>query len=140
MSVDYDRITMNHVVTLGSEYLDYCLSRGNTPTLVGMFNHIDYNQRNVANLDDVNEILNQRPEVFFQRTDKGIVFNSTGGERTLTREDMNRGYVDYRNDFHRRYKDLQARNRMAAGPDFMQRRNLHPAQFVSPVTIQSCCE
>jgi hypothetical protein len=117
MNFDYDKITMGHLVKLGTEYLDNHFSRGENPTLVGMLNHIDYYERNVANLDEVNEILNQRPAVFFQRTDKGIVFNSTGGERTLTVEDMNQGIVDYQNDFDRRYKERQARKHTIAGPE-----------------------
>jgi hypothetical protein len=117
MSYDYTKASMDHIIKLGTEYLDYHFSRGETPTLVGMLNHIDYYERNVANLDEVNEILNQRPAVFFERTDKEIVFNSTGGERTLTVEDLNQGIVDYQNDFDRRYKELQARKQAIAGPE-----------------------
>jgi hypothetical protein len=117
MSYDYTKVSMDNIIKLGTEYLDSCLSRGKMPTLVGMLNHIDYYERNVANLDEINEILNQRPAVFFQRTDKGIVFNSTGGERTLTVEDMNQGIVDYQNDFDRRYKELQARKQAIAGSE-----------------------
>jgi len=88
-----------HVVRLATEYLDQCMAKQNAATLVGMHWYIDTRDKTLPLLEEFNEALKQRPTVYVQRGPNGIIFASTGTERTLTNEDMKQADSQYRNEF-----------------------------------------
>jgi len=89
------------------EYLDKRLENGEPADLVGMLNHVDYFERVVMVLEEVNETLTQRPAVYLQRVNGRIVFNPTAGEREITEEDLDRNIQMYHEWFKAQYQALQ---------------------------------
>ncbi len=94
-------------VKFATEYLDKHLAKGGPADLVGMLNHVDYFERVVMVVDEVNETLRQRPSVYVQRIDGRIVFNQSHGDREITEEDLSRNVQMYRKWFEVQYKALQ---------------------------------
>lgn len=95
-----------HVVNLAIEYLDGCAAKHESATLVGMHWYIDSREKTLPLLDELNEALKQRPTVHVQRGPKGVVFESTGTERSLTHEDMKLADRQYRKEFAAALKRL----------------------------------
>ena len=76
-------------VRFASEYLAKQFADGKTADLVGMLNHVDFFERVVMVVDEVNETLRQNPSVYVQRIACRIVFTHLEGEREITEEDLN---------------------------------------------------
>lgn len=93
------RMISAHVVRLATEYLDQCAAKQQPATLVGMHWYIDSRDKTLPLLEELNEALKQRPAFYVQRGPKGVVFASTGTERTLTHEDMKQADSRYRKEF-----------------------------------------
>ncbi len=98
-----------HAIRLATEYLDYSFKKNEQATLVGMLIHVDYYERVVLLLEEVNEALNQRPSVVAHRINGKIIFSSTDGDKAITAEDLDQGIADYHIWFEAEYKKLQAR-------------------------------
>lgn len=96
-----------YAVKHATEYLDGQFAKGEPADLVGMLNHVDYFERVVMVLDEVNETLRQRPSVFVERVDGRVVFNQNAGDREITTEDLERNHKMYHEDFWARYKELE---------------------------------
>ena len=84
-----------YAVQFAVEYLDKCLSKREQATLVGMIRYVDAFERVVAQLDEVNDALAQRPLVRLQRIEGKVIFDVTGSDRTVTPEDMAQAHADY---------------------------------------------
>ena len=89
------------------EYLDSRFEKGEPADLVGMLNHVDYFERVVMVVDEVNETLKQCPFVHVQRVGGRIVFNRSAGDREITEEDLSRNVQIYLEWFKAQYKALQ---------------------------------
>ena len=94
-------------VKFATEYLVKQFKKGETADLVGMLNHVDYFERVVMVLDEVNETLKQNPSVYVQRIDGRIVFNQSQGDREITEEDLNRNVQMYHEWFEAQRKRLE---------------------------------
>jgi hypothetical protein len=94
-------------IQFATEYLDQQFAGGKPADLVGMLNHVDYFERVVMVVDEVNETLRQRPSVYAQRIDGRIVFNQSAGDREITDEDLSRNVQMYEKWFAAQYKALQ---------------------------------
>ena len=94
-------------VKFATEYLDKHFAEGGPADLVGMLNHVDYFERVVMVVDEINETLRQRPSVYVQRIDGRVVFNQSDGDREITEEDLSRNVQMYRKWFEAQYKALQ---------------------------------
>ena len=92
-----------HAIKYATEYLDQQFAKGEQADLIGMLNHVDYFERVVMVLDEVNETLRQRPLVYFERIDGRITFNQSGGERELAKEDLDRNVRMYHEWFESFY-------------------------------------
>jgi hypothetical protein len=97
-----------HVVRLATEYLDYCFAKNEQATLVAMLNWIDAKDKTVANLDEVNDALRQRPAVSIQRIAGKIVFGSTGSDQAVTDDELRQACADYREEFRLAYEKLKS--------------------------------
>ena len=100
-------------VKFATEYLDKEFAKGESADLVGMLNHVDYFERVVMVLEEVNEALKQRPSVYVQRVDGKIVFNQSGGDRAIREEDLRRNVQMYHDWFQAKYKKLQDNDQQA---------------------------
>jgi len=89
------------------EYLDKRFEKGEPADLVGMLNHVDYFERVVMVLEEVNETLKQCPSVYVQRIDGRIVFDQSTGDREIAEEDLDRNTEMYQEWFKAQYKALQ---------------------------------
>jgi hypothetical protein len=98
----------DHAVKLATKYLDYCFEKNKEATLVGMLNEVDYRERVILNLEEVNEALTQRPSVYVQRVDEKVIFSSTNGDRAITAADLQQGIEDYRDWFAAEFKKLES--------------------------------
>jgi hypothetical protein len=94
-------------VKFATEYLDKQFNKGAPADLVGMLNHVDYFERVVMVLDELNQTLKQRPSVYAQRVDGRIVFNRSSGDREITEEDLSRNVQIYHKWFKAQYTALQ---------------------------------
>jgi hypothetical protein len=101
-----------HAIKLATEYLDRCFKNDKQATLVGMLNHVDYFDRVVMELDEINAALSQRPSVFVHRTEGQIEFRSSGVERTITEDDLQRGIEQYHEYFRAQLEKLNAKKLM----------------------------
>lgn len=99
-----DHIAVNCAI----EYLDKQFAKGEPADLVGMLNHVDYFERVVMVVDEVNETLRQRPSIYVQRIDGRIVFSQSAGDREITDDDLNRNAQMYHEWFQDQYERLQA--------------------------------
>ena len=90
-----------------TEYLDKRFANGESADLVGMLNHVDYFERVVMVVDEVNETLRQRPSVYVQRINGRVVFKQSDGDREITEEDLSRNVQMYQKWFEAQYKALQ---------------------------------
>ena len=93
-------------VKFETEYLDKKFDKGE-PDLVGMLNHVDYFERVVMVVDEVNETLRQRQSIYVQRIDGRIVFSQSLGDREITEDDLNRNVQMYYEWFKAQSKALQ---------------------------------
>jgi hypothetical protein len=100
-------MTDEFAVKYATEYLDRQFAGGKPADLVGMLNHVDYFERVVMVVDEVNETLRQRPSVYVRRIDGRVVFNQSDGDREITEEDMSRNVQMYQKWFEAQYKALQ---------------------------------
>jgi hypothetical protein len=98
-------------VKFAIEYLDRQFVAGETADLVGMLNHVDYFDRIVMVLEEVNETLRQRPTVFAQRIDGRVVFSQSSGDREITAEDLDINIRLYHRWFQETYKRLADRQK-----------------------------
>jgi hypothetical protein len=96
-------------IKFATEYLDRQFDKGEPADLVGMLNHVDYFERVVMVLDEVNETLRRCPSVYFQRLGGRIVFNQSFGDREITEDDLNRNVRMYFEWFKAQAKALQER-------------------------------
>ena len=97
------------VVELGLKYLDGCIASGEQPTLRSMINYIDYHDRLIANLDEINEVLRQHPTIFVRR-DSGRAELATGtGDITITKDEWNLAYIEHKNWAKAEYERLTGR-------------------------------
>jgi len=94
-------------VKFAVEYLDRQFAKGNPTDLIGMLNHVDYFERVVMVVEEVNEALKERPSVYVQRIDGRIVFNQSSGDREITEEDLSRNVQIYYEWFKVQYKAMQ---------------------------------
>lgn len=104
-------------VKYATEYLDKQFSKGEPADLVGMLNHVDYFERVVMVLNEVNDALRQRPSVYVQRVDGRIVFNQSAGDREITEEDLDRNVRLYHQWFEAQYRALQEDRRFIPPED-----------------------
>jgi hypothetical protein len=93
-------------VNLALKYLDECSLKGKQASLVGMLEYVDYYERVVLVLDEVNEVLTQRPSLCFDSVDGQILFKTGLGRHEMTSEELMRGVQAYHGDFWARYKEL----------------------------------
>jgi hypothetical protein len=96
-----------HVVDLAVEYLDECQSTGRLATLVGMHWYIDGRNKTLPLLDEVNEALTQRPQVFVSRRSGDVTFSDLGAERSVTADDMRQADKRYRTEFSKELRRLR---------------------------------
>src|SRR5258706_15963469 len=89
-----------HVVDLITGYLDQCLAESSEATLVGVYWHVDGQNKTLPLLDEINEALRQRPSVRVQRTTGGVTFGPSGTEHTVTVEDSRKADKQYRKEFN----------------------------------------
>ncbi|HEX7031022.1 MAG TPA: hypothetical protein VF254_10515 [Gammaproteobacteria bacterium] len=87
------------IVRLALEYLDYCEAEGCRATLVGMHWYIDARHRTLPLIEEVNEALRRRENVFVRRETGLVVFASSGTERAVNGEDMKASDARYRKEF-----------------------------------------
>lgn len=95
-----------YAVKFAMEYLDGQFAKGEPADLVGMLNHVDYFERVLMILDEVYEVLRERPTVFVQRVDGRVVFNRIAGDREITEDDLKRNSRMYSDEFWAKYKEL----------------------------------
>lgn len=97
------------VVNSVTEYLDHCFKNNKQSALIGMLNHVDYLVRLVMEPDEVNAALSQRPSVFVHRIGGQIEFRSSGVDRTITEDDLQRGIEGYHAYFRTQLEKLNVR-------------------------------
>jgi hypothetical protein len=128
-------------VKFATEYLDKRFANGDPADLVGMLNHVDYFDRVVMVVNEVNETLKQRPSVYVQRIDGRVVFNQSDGDREITEEDLDRNVQMYNKWFEAQYKALQE-NKKYIPPedtgDHTKQRRETPIAHVRSAMIPSC--
>lgn len=95
-----------HVLNTALKYLDHCSSNGEQPTLVEMWNFVDYYLRSDLPAAVVNEALRRRPGLFVQRIDGRVVFSKFEGESEVTDEDVKRNFEIYSAEFWAKHKEL----------------------------------
>jgi len=100
----------DHAVRLAMEYLDRKIAEGECVDLVGMLNHVDYYERVVMTLDEVQEALNQRPAVYLRRVEGRVTFTQSSGDREITEEDLERNVRMYHDEFWAKYRQLEKGN------------------------------
>ena len=92
-------------VKFATEYLDKQFAAGEPADLIGMLNHVDYFERVVMVLEEVNETLKQRPSIYVRRVEGKIVFSQSDGDETeITEEDLRRNVQMYHEWFEAYYK------------------------------------
>jgi len=96
----------DYTVKLATEYLDYCFGKSEAADLPGMLNQVDYYDRVVMVLEEVNEALRLRPSVFVHRVEGRVIFNQRAGDRAITEDDLQRNFAIYHTDFWAKYKEL----------------------------------
>lgn len=96
-----------YAVKFATEYLDRQFASGEPADLVGMLNHVDFFDRVVMVLDEVNEVLKQRPSVYVQQSNGRVIFNQSSGDREITDEDLHRNVEMYHEWFESYYKPQQ---------------------------------
>lgn len=94
-------------VKFATEYLDRQFASDEPADLVGMLNHVDYFERVVMVLEEVNETLKQRPSIHVRRVEGKIIFNQSDGDREVTEEDLRRNVQMYYEWFEAYYKKPQ---------------------------------
>ena len=77
------------------EYLDHCGTSHEDATLVGMHWYVDGREKTVPDVDEVNKALKKRPTIYVQRGANGVVFASSGTDRTVTADDMAQAQRQY---------------------------------------------
>jgi hypothetical protein len=97
-----------NAVKLAVEYLDIRFRNNEPADLIGMLNHVDYFERVVMVLEEVNETLKQRPSVYVRRVEGKIIFSHLNGDREITEEDLHQNVQMYHRWFEAQYKKLQA--------------------------------
>jgi hypothetical protein len=102
-----------HAVKLATEYLDRTFESDKQPTLAEMLNHVDYFERVVMTLDEVEAALDQRPSVFVHRNEGRVEFRLNGTDRAITEDDLRRSIEQYREYFREQLEKLQARKSKA---------------------------
>jgi hypothetical protein len=98
-----------HSLKLATEYLDRTFGSNKQPTQVEMLGYVDYFDSLVMELDEANAALTQRPSVFVHRIEGQIEFRSSGVDRTVTEDDLQRGIEQYREYFREQLEKLNAR-------------------------------
>jgi hypothetical protein len=96
-----------HVVNLALKYLDETLAKSELPTLIVMLEYVDYYDRSIMVLDEVNQIFRERPGLCVQRVDGKITFTMTEGDRVISAEDLGQSIHAYDVDFWERYRKLK---------------------------------
>lgn len=96
-------------VKLAVEYLDRNFAHGTPADLVGMLDHVDYYDRVVMVLEEVQEVLKQRPCVYVQRVDGRVIFIQSCGDREITEEDFERNVQIKTEEFWAKYRHLESR-------------------------------
>ena len=96
-------------VALAVEYLNRCRAERKLATLVGTFWYIDAKNKLVPELEEINEALKQRGEVFVERVNGEVVFSPTGSTREVTAEDMRAADRQYRKEFAAAYAKLRTK-------------------------------
>lgn len=96
-----------HIVKLANDYLDLCAAENSPATLIGMHWYIDRHYKTLPLLEEVNEALKQRPNVYVQRINGAIVFSPDGTKRTITSEDLKQADKQYRKEFALALKKLR---------------------------------
>ena len=100
-------------VKLAIEYLDRNFAKGAPADLVGMLDHVDYYDRVVMVMEEVQEVLKQRPSVYVQRVDGRVIFTQSSGHREITEEDLERNVRMKTDEFWAKYRQLQSRDEEA---------------------------
>ena len=95
-----------YAVKLAIEYLDLRFKNNQPADLPEMLDHVDYYDRVVMALDEVNEVLRQRPSVYVQRVGGRVFFNQSSGDREITEADLERNIKIRTDEFWARYKEL----------------------------------
>jgi hypothetical protein len=94
-------------IKFATEYLDKQFASDAPADLVGMLNHVDYFDRVVMVLEEVNATLSKRPSVYVQRINGRVVFNQSDGDREITEEGLSRNVQMYNEWFGAQYQRLQ---------------------------------
>lgn len=98
-TVDEGSVFDAGATTSAVEYLDQCLKHAAPATLVGMLGYVDYHRRVVPTLEEINEALGQRAAIRAHRENRSVLFVQEGPVRTITEEDLNHAYSEYRRTF-----------------------------------------
>ena len=97
-----------NAIKLAKEYLELQFQRGELADLVGMLNHVDYYDRVVIVLAELDDVLSQCPSVSTQLVEGRIIFTQSTGNRGITREDFDRNVQLYHDAFWAKYRSLRS--------------------------------
>jgi hypothetical protein len=101
----------HYAVKLAIEYLDKLFKTDQPATLVKLLGYVDARDKTVLNLDEVNEVLKQRPNVFVERVDGRVVFNQNSGDREVTKDDLDNNFAIYHAEFLAKCRELEDRKK-----------------------------
>ena len=96
---------------LALRYLDEQLASNKPATLVEMLECIDYYDRLIATADEINAALAEPPGVYVERMEELVELSTSGEDRLVTEEDVNRAFAAYNKEFQVRLKKLQENKR-----------------------------
>ena len=105
--MDLDRMIDEHILESALNYLDICAANNDQPSLVGMWEFVDYYQRAHLPAAAVNAALKLRPSLFVHRFDGRVLFSGDDGEREVTDEDIQKNWEIYNAEFWAKYQEMQ---------------------------------